>query len=302
MNERQSSGYSLIYHYLYLYRVVQSKDQEERPVQYFSREMSVVRSLLSLGILMLGASGIPMQVTINQRQSECLYDKLEEGYVLYHDISLALLFGLATYFHALDILKYRSMYYLYVSEFMTMSVFILSGSNLKATASLEGPIADPDINTAMEMYQGGELFHSNRDKEAIRFKNVVDFEHLSTGGDKDEDADEQLMKIDDETPIDPKDPDAMEKRRKRREQQREAFLIAKQKREEKRILQQKKLREDGEPFQYTTKAPRSGWYRTCVTATWTQVRTKKLELFPKSVVVSRHLRPDVTTGSHVFVH
>eukprot|EP00339_Tiarina_fusa_P001948 CAMPEP_0117075412 /NCGR_PEP_ID=MMETSP0472-20121206/53167_1 /TAXON_ID=693140 ORGANISM="Tiarina fusus, Strain LIS" /NCGR_SAMPLE_ID=MMETSP0472 /ASSEMBLY_ACC=CAM_ASM_000603 /LENGTH=300 /DNA_ID=CAMNT_0004800905 /DNA_START=101 /DNA_END=1001 /DNA_ORIENTATION=- len=189
--------------------------------------MEVSRSILLMSVLALGAFAIPMQVTVNQRQNECLYDKLEEG------------------------------------EYVTMSVFLLSGANLKATATLEGPIAPNDVSSALELYEGGEQFSANGEQEVVRFKTVVDFEHLSTGtGDDDEE---------DEEPIDAKDPDALEKRRQRREKQREAFLLAKQKREEKRILQQKKLREDGEPFQYTTKATKAGWYKACVQATFTQV-------------------------------
>jgi hypothetical protein len=150
-----------------------------------------------------------------------------------------------------------------------MSVFILSGASLKATATLEGPIASTDVSSALELYEGGEQFSGNNDQGTVRFKTVVDFEHLSTGA-LDED-DDSTVKLEEEPAIDAKDPDALEKRRQRREKQRESFLLAKQNREEKRILQQKKLREDGEPFQYTTKATGAGWYKTCVQATWTQV-------------------------------
>jgi hypothetical protein len=44
--------------------------------------MTALRSVFLLGVLALEVWGIPMQITVNQRQSECLYDKLEEGYVV----------------------------------------------------------------------------------------------------------------------------------------------------------------------------------------------------------------------------
>ncbi|OEU18649.1 hypothetical protein FRACYDRAFT_236928 [Fragilariopsis cylindrus CCMP1102] len=62
------------------------------------------------------AYSLPMQVTINQRQAECLHEKLDEG------------------------------------EKVTVSVFILSGSQLKATWSVEGPIADLDVDSGLELY------------------------------------------------------------------------------------------------------------------------------------------------------
>ena len=146
-----------------------------------------------------------------------------------------------------------------------MSVFILSGPALRATVSLDGPLAPPTVDSGKELLDAGEKFKVKSDE--IGYTKVVDFEHLH---DEDDDDDDDVEEEEPEA-ISPDDPDATEKRRERREKQRQAFIEAKKKREEKRLLQQKKVRDDGEPFVYTAVAPRDGWYRVCVQGTWYQV-------------------------------
>lgn len=179
-----------------------------------------------------------MQVTINQRQSECLYEKLEEG------------------------------------ESVTVSVFILSGSQLKALYSLEGPIANIDVESGIDLYKKGQEFSPNhRDKNQMIVSQEVDFEHLNDEMDDDDsvDDDENDDMYNDDEPIEPGDPDADKKRRDRRERQRKRFLDLKKKREEKKLAMLKKIRQDGEPILITKKAPKAGWYRMCVTSNWNQV-------------------------------
>lgn len=181
--------------------------------------------------------GLPMQVTINQRQAECLYDKLDEG------------------------------------ESVTVSVFILSGSQLKATYTLEGPIAELEVESGLELYAAGDEFEPNarRRNSQLAISQEVDFEHLMDEVDDDDDHfDDDDDHIADE-PISPDDPDADEKRRKRREQQRAKFLALKKKREDKKMAMLKKIRQDGEPLMNTQKAPQPGWYRFCVHSPWNQV-------------------------------
>jgi hypothetical protein len=151
-----------------------------------------------------------------------------------------------------------------------MSVFILSGPSLKATVSLEGPIAPPEVDSGLDLHNAAEDFPNKKLGKSthLTYSSVVDSEHLNTPEEDDDDNDDGK---EEEPPIDKNDPDAAEARRKRREKQREAFLAAKQKRDQKRIVRQRKIREDGEPFQYTAKAPSAGWYRACVQGTWYQV-------------------------------
>jgi len=187
--------------------------------------------------------GLPMQITINQRAPECLYEKLNEG------------------------------------ESVTASVFILSGSQLKAVYSLEGPFAGPEEDAPLELYKKAQNFANEvkgmRRDGVINFMQEVDFEHLMDEVDDDEymddDDDDDDDAVNDDEPIKPDDPNAQEKRRERRERQRKKFLEAKKKREEKKMKMMKRIRQDGEPLMTTKKAPQAGWYRMCVTANWNQV-------------------------------
>eukprot|EP00957_Ditylum_brightwellii_P093615 7128786-Ditylum_brightwellii.AAC.1 len=74
------------------------RSHRQQPVQGCNRMF-----LLSLLILPLTTNAIPMLYSINQRNTECLYDKVDAG------------------------------------EHMTMSVFVTTGQELRATAILEGP-------------------------------------------------------------------------------------------------------------------------------------------------------------------
>ena len=97
-------------------------------------------------------TAVPLQYTIPQRATECLYERLE------------------------------------MDESVTVSVFITSGAELKATSIFEGPVAPPDARTGKEVqefikkYQMGSRF-GNGPKGAqgnIRKEDTVDFLHLST--------------------------------------------------------------------------------------------------------------------------
>jgi hypothetical protein len=167
------------------------------------------------------------------------------------------------------------------SEKVTVSVFVLSGSSLKATLTLDGPIANSSIDSGVELFAAGESYVKNPENpDQLSYSTVVDFEHLNSLP-EDDDDDEVADKYE-EPAIDPDDPDAAEKRRERRERQREKFMEAKQKRDQRKLEQQKKIRQDGDPFVYTTKAPDSGWYKMCVQATWYQVRDYKFMENPES--------------------
>jgi len=207
----------------------------------------VLRSVFLASALCLLTScrlsyGLPMQITVNQRQPECLYEKLDEG------------------------------------ESVTVSIFVLSGSQLKAVYSLEGPFADLEVDSPIEIYNNGQNFansvRSKNKADIINFMQEVDFEHLMDEVDDDafmDDDDDDDDEYDDDAPIKADEPNAEEKRRQRRERQRKKFLEAKKKREETKAKMMKRIRQDGEPIMTTYKAPQSGWYRMCVTASWNQI-------------------------------
>lgn len=148
-----------------------------------------------------------------------------------------------------------------------MSVFILSGTALKATAKLEGPVASLDISSGIDLNEAVEKFNNGKKEGSLAVNELVDFEHLNESLDEEDDDEEE----EEETPIDSEDPDGEEKKKARRQKQREKFLDVKRKRERRRIAHQKKIRQDGDPFVYTEKAPEAGWYRVCVEGTWHQV-------------------------------
>jgi len=230
----------------------------------------ILRSVLQspVPLLLLLASccrfshGLPMQVTINQRQSECLYENLNKG------------------------------------ESVTVSVFILSGNMLKAAYTLDGPIAELGAESGLELYNGGREFTNDKGKRQLALSETVDFEHLMDEVDDDDDHiddddddDDDDAVDDDVKTIEKDDPNAEKKRRERRERQRKKFLEAKKKREEKKLAQLKKIRQDGEPISITKKAPESGWYEFCVTAKWNQVSEQPqwngIESIPVGVLLFR---------------
>lgn len=171
-----------------------------------------------------------------------------------------------------------------------MSVFILAGSELKATATFEGPIPEDSknpINSGMALQEALKELDSGRHKRdrSISISEVVDFEHLNLGDSEDEDLEQMAEEIpEDETP---------EQRRERRARQRKKALEARQRKDAMKLKQRQKVRAEGEPWQYTLKAPAKGWYRYCVKATWYQV-TAELDLRKESEMGG------VTEGGHVW--
>jgi hypothetical protein len=157
------------------------------------------------------------------------------------------------------------------SETVTLSAFILSGSSLKGTLTFDGPIAESSVDSGLEIYQASENFRGSGDGY-VSHSEVIDFEHLAPAPEEEE-KDEAGSKEDDE-PLDPNDADIVQKRKDRRERQRQKFLDSKAKRDRRKLELQKKVRQDGDPAIFTTKAPADGWYRMCVQATWYQVSGK----------------------------
>ena len=148
-----------------------------------------------------------------------------------------------------------------------MSAIILAGTTLKATLTFDGPVAAATVDSGLELFSSSETFHS-KGAGIVRYSQVIDFEHLAPAP---EEEDDDEVEDDDNGALDPNDPAIVEKRKARREKQRKRFLEAKEKREKRKLEVQNKIREDGEPVLYTTKAHAAGWYRMCVHATWYQV-------------------------------
>eukprot|EP00980_Cylindrotheca_fusiformis_P005003 scaffold1062_cov130-Cylindrotheca_fusiformis.AAC.9 len=197
-----------------------------------------------------------MQLSVNKRAQECFYDTLQEGCVSKTRDSRKCVCEVSTQ----------------AVEKVTLSVFILSGTELKATARLEGPVAPLDTKNGIELKEAVDKFDNGKRMEggAIAVNEVVDFEHLNDSLDEEEDEEDE----EEETPIDPSDPDAEEKKKARRQKMRERFLEVKRKRERRKIARQRKIRHDGDPLLFTGSAPQAGWYRACLEGTWHQVNAE----------------------------
>jgi hypothetical protein len=147
-----------------------------------------------------------------------------------------------------------------------MSVFILSGAVLKATATLEGPVAPPDVDSGTALLDATERFRrGERFGDHLITEEVVDFEHLQ------EDIKDDDIEADEEEPPEGEDPVG---RRARIQRNRERAKQRRQKELARKVIVQQKIRSAGEPYQVTMQARSAGWYRTCVRGTWYQVRTK----------------------------
>lgn len=188
-------------------------------------------------------AALPLQMLVNLRGTECLYDRLSEG------------------------------------EAVTASVFILSGSELKATVKLDGPVASLDAENGNAIFSQITAFENNRPdpEESVMIEQVVDFEHLNIKDqyEDEEGADDELIKAAQQKDLSPSE------RKRIKDKQRKKILVKRQKQEQQRLHQHRRVREEGQPFQTTVKVPKEGWYRFCVIGTFHQV-TAEIELRKES--------------------
>jgi hypothetical protein len=148
-----------------------------------------------------------------------------------------------------------------ISEFVSVSTFVLSGAQLVAKVHLEGPFATADsIKSGQDLQEKIEKIGSNNEFKI--FSETVDFEHLNLGPDDEDDdkSNEELNKkgLENET---------TEEKRARRALERKKMLEARQRQETRKHHQKRKIRNEGDPYTRTIKAHGEGWYRFCVTAT-----------------------------------
>jgi len=183
---------------------------------------------------------IPLSFSIPKRQTECLFDRLEQD------------------------------------EYLTLSLFISSGSPLSGRAIIEGPVArsvsggSADVLESAKALQkdirdfdSGERFgidmigvekRPHVDKTGtLRYSEHVDFENYDYSGPTEDDDDDDGRGDDD---------DRIAQRKRKRDRKREI-------REYKR--QQAKKREEGEPFLKTVQILSPGWYRVCFHAVSSEV-------------------------------
>jgi hypothetical protein len=152
-----------------------------------------------------------------------------------------------------------------------MSIFILSGASLKATAEINGPLqGDGPIESGSDLLKAAAKWDSSGKhggSDVVDVKTDVDFEHLNIGpSDEDVTIEEDLL-----TSEGNNEEEALDERRDRRALARKKALEAREHREAQKRKQKKKVRDEGEPFLNSIIAPVAGWYRFCVVGTSYQV-------------------------------
>jgi hypothetical protein len=199
--------------------------------------MAVTTMLLLATLSSVGAGILPMQLTINQRSTECIYEKFEQD------------------------------------DHVTLSVFVTSGAELRGTAVLEGPVAPHDVDGGKDLYDAEQNFNSgtrygDRSK-TLSVEEVVDFEHLADDENFDDDDDNHTPDFSEEELAKMKVP-------ARRAHEAKKKMAAKKKALNRRGAATKKVTE-GEPFQHTELISVPGWYRACVRGSWYQVRREPIK-------------------------
>lgn len=156
-------------------------------------------------------------------------------------------------------------------ERATISLFVLSGNELRAAMTFDGPIPETvPISTGADLLAASQKLDEGmfgRAEITVHEKANIDFEHLNIGP-VDDDVDDSM---EEEIP----ENESVEDRRARRARQRKKALEARQKRDQRRIEQRERVRDEGEPYEQTIRANGSGWYRYCVKGTtWHQVNVE----------------------------
>lgn len=205
-------------------------------------------SLVSLPLVFC----LPQTITVNHHAKECLYDLIKEG------------------------------------ESVTVSIFILSGAELKGGLLLEGPLSPDNITSGVELQAMVDTFEHSRHNLGPGFQRIeedVNFEHLTSNlwedgeSEGSDDDDVSFDNLDDEHLSEEEIQRRVEERRKHARIARQQALEARRKRFER--MRANNVVNDGEAFQRTLTAKSTGWYRACVKGNWYQI-TAELEMRKES--------------------
>mmetsp|Transcript_22562 Transcript_22562/g.27840 ORF Transcript_22562/g.27840 Transcript_22562/m.27840 type:complete len:324 (-) Transcript_22562:123-1094(-) len=178
-------------------------------------------------------------------------------------------------------------------EHVTMSVFVTSGAELRATATIDGPVAPPEAKTGKEIdsyvirHKHGERFGkkpSGSDGGASKSRHVdakgnlhltehLDFEHVADV--EPEEAFDDVWMLDDLEEMHPE----------------HALDMA----------MERDQRTEGEPWETTIKIVSPGWYRACVTGSWYQIDAE-VEFRKESELGFNHHAERVNTYDEKVLH
>eukprot|EP00540_Astrosyne_radiata_P021257 CAMPEP_0116837320 /NCGR_PEP_ID=MMETSP0418-20121206/8586_1 /TAXON_ID=1158023 /ORGANISM="Astrosyne radiata, Strain 13vi08-1A" /LENGTH=315 /DNA_ID=CAMNT_0004467187 /DNA_START=92 /DNA_END=1036 /DNA_ORIENTATION=- len=162
-----------------------------------------------------------------------------------------------------------------------MSVFVLSGAELRASVILEGPVAPLDASSGMAFQSAMDAFEKRPTVHGIltRVQEVVDFEHMAPPKDPEFGDDDDAGDNEERRGIDDDDNDAahertpekeLEDKHRRIQLARQRAREARRRREVQKRQLEKKIRDEGEPFQRTMQVHADGWYRLCLRGSWYQ--------------------------------
>lgn len=192
---------------------------------------------------------LPMTITVNHNSMECLYDEVEKG------------------------------------EKVTLSLFVLTGAELKGSLLLEGPVSPSNVTSGKDLQTQVDQ-HVNDGVVWGPFSKIeedVNFEHLipeisEDDGERDDD-DDNLMPANDDEITEEERAKRMAERHKHAQLARKRAIEARRRRINR--MKANNLRKDGDPVQKTLTAKESGWYRACVKGSWYQI-TAELEMRKES--------------------
>lgn len=217
--------------------------------------MRKLRRIWGTLFLLSGAVSLPMTVTVNHNSKECLYDLLEKG------------------------------------ESVTISLFILSGAELKGGLLLEGPVSPSSVASGLDLHEmvqkhehekKGNRAAFTRIEEDVNFEKMIQQENDMPGefGEINDDDGDLWMQMEDDDRL------TEEQIERRREERRKQHQMARQRaadvrRRQNDLMKANNLVQDGEPVQRTIVAKSAGWYRACVKGNWYQI-SAELEMRKES--------------------
>lgn len=154
---------------------------------------------------------------------------------------------------------------------MSASVFVLSGTSLRALLSIDGPMASvEEINSGAELIEASKQFNRKELSKRqvapgiVHFSYEVDFEHLNFKEDYERDDDDEF---DDEEP----EGETPEERKVRIAKIRKKYLERIQRKEKQKADNRNAVRDQGEPYVKTMKVEQGGWYRICVRSSSSEI-------------------------------
>ena len=147
-----------------------------------------------------------------------------------------------------------------------MAIFVLSGTDLQAQWTIDGPVAPATVRSGKDLYKHILLYDKNsqhqhsQHSEIIHQTGNVNFEHynLLESADLEAYEEEDQEQYEQETP---------EQRKERKNKQRKQLLEIRKKIEDSKYEQHKHVKSNADPHLTTIQATAQGWYRFCLKAT-----------------------------------